>query len=67
MDIFDEEGHSPLHKAVMYNQLESVQALAMNGVNLNIKDASGNTSLHVSEANRFRAMVDSEDAYSLGS
>lgn len=49
MDIFDEEGHSPLHKAVMYSQLESVQAMAINGINLNIKDASGNTSLHVSQ------------------
>ena len=46
--MFDEEGQSPLHKAVMYNQLEAVQALAMNGVNLNLKDASGNTPLHVS-------------------
>lgn len=49
MEIFDEEGQTPLHKAVMYNQLESVQALAMQGINLNMKDTSGNTPLHVSD------------------
>ena len=47
VDIFDDEGHSPLHKAVMYGKLESVQVMAMNGVDLNIKDSLGNTSLHV--------------------
>jgi ankyrin repeat protein len=49
MDLLDGEGQAPLHKAVMYNQLEAVQVLAMNGINLNIKDAAGNTALHVRE------------------
>lgn len=47
VDLFDVEGQTPLHKAVMYNQLESLQVLAMNGVDLNSKDPSGNTALHV--------------------
>ncbi len=49
MDLFDGEGQAPLHKAVMYNQLESVQVLAMNGADLDIKDPLGNTPLHVSD------------------
>lgn len=48
MDLFDGEGQAPLHKAVLYNQLEAVQVLAMNGVDLNTKDPLGNTALHVS-------------------
>ena len=48
MDLLDTDGHAPLHKAVMYNQLDSVQVLAINGANLNITDQSGNTALHVS-------------------
>lgn len=48
MDVVDVEGHAPLHKAVMYHQLESIRVLALNGANLNITDPSGNTALHVS-------------------
>lgn len=49
MDLFDSEGQAVVHVAVTYNQLESVQVLAMNGVNLNITDPLGNTPLHVSQ------------------
>ena len=48
LDVVDGDGHCPLHKAVMYGQLEAVQVLAMNGADLNIKDALGNTAIHVS-------------------
>ena len=47
MDLFDGEGQAALHKAVMYDQLEAVQVLAMNGIDLNIRDTVGNTALHV--------------------
>lgn len=49
MDLFDGEGQTPLHRAVMLGQLEAVQVLAMNGADLNVKDPSGNTALHVCE------------------
>lgn len=48
MDLLDGEGHAPLHKAVIYDKMESVQVLTMNGVDLNMKDSVGNTALHVS-------------------
>ena len=47
MNLYNEEWQTALHVAVMYNQMESVKVLAMNGADLNVKDGSGNTSLHV--------------------
>lgn len=46
-DTFDIDSQAPLHKAVMFNQLGSVRALVVSGVNLNITDDNGNTALHV--------------------
>lgn len=57
MDVFDVDGQAPLHKAVMFDQMESVQVLAMNGVDLNIKDTSGNTPLHVRQTHSLCAVM----------
>ncbi len=48
IDKYDGDQQTPLHKSTLYLQMEAVQVLAMNGANLNIKDGTGNTALHVS-------------------
>ena len=49
MDVYDGDQQTPLHKAVLYLQMEAIQVLAMNGADLNMRDGAGNTALHVSE------------------
>ena len=46
-DSRDIEGQAPLHKALLHNQADSVQALVLSGADLNILDDSGSTPLHV--------------------
>lgn len=47
-DSLDAESQAPLHKAVLCNQPDAIQALMLNGANLNIRDSTGSTALHVS-------------------
>ena len=46
--MVDSEDHTPLLKAVLYNQPQAVQSLVLAGVNLNTQDLAGCTAVHVS-------------------
>jgi len=47
LNLFDEEGMSPLSYAIMYNQKESFNSLLNAGADINLQDPSnGNTPLH---------------------
>src|SRR5207244_11484940 len=45
-EIYDEDKFTPLHIAVVYNQLEIIKKLLKSGANPNAEDSEGNTPLH---------------------
>ena len=41
------DGMAAIHRAVLTNQLESIRALILSNVNLNVQDTNGDSSIHV--------------------
>jgi hypothetical protein len=50
IDYRDNNGHTPLHEAVLHNQIGAVETLLDHGASARIRDTEGNTALHLAAA-----------------
>ena len=57
VNIPDDDGETPLHKACSFNNVESIKLLLLNGANVNIPDNYGSAPLHFACENNIVEVV----------